>query len=279
MAEYLILSSGGTKERLLKVHRNAQRLLRPLFILNPYANRLTFLDDKTRTRRDHEKYLCLIDSIVLLHQYQRKLARHIVDGKPQQVLVVTLDDIEMANHLADEVLGRSLDELAPQTRRLLMIIEEMVETECKRLKTPRSEFWFTRRRLREYCGWGNTQLKVHLKRLEEMEYVLVHQGYQSNRGLRSNSYEYELVYDGKGKDGSKFLMGLIDVNNLRTRVLTKSKAKKHDYDEKRSGEKGKQSEPGRALVGGKSGGCRSESKPLGEKVTTRFSEKAEKTHI
>ena len=112
-----------------------------------------------------------------------------------------------------------------------------------------------------------------------MEYVLVHQGYQSNRGLRSNSYEYELVYDGKGKDGSKFLMGLIDVNKLRTRVLTKSKAGKQGYDEKRSGVKGKRAEPGRALVGGKSGGCRSESKPLEEKVTTRFSEKAEKMHI
>nr|NIM17885.1 hypothetical protein [Candidatus Aminicenantes bacterium]NIN24018.1 hypothetical protein [Candidatus Aminicenantes bacterium]NIN47734.1 hypothetical protein [Candidatus Aminicenantes bacterium]NIN90662.1 hypothetical protein [Candidatus Aminicenantes bacterium]NIO87323.1 hypothetical protein [Candidatus Aminicenantes bacterium] len=237
--------------------------------------------DKTRTRRDHEKYLCLIDSIVLLNQYQRKLARHIVDGKPQQVLVVTLDDIEIANHLADEVLGRSLDELAPQTRRLLMIIEEMVDSECKRLKTPRSEFWFTRRRLREYCGWGNTQLKVHLRRLEDMEYVLVHKGYQSNRGLHSNSYEYELIYDGKGKDGSKFLMGLIDVNKLRirTRVLTKSKAKKQGYDKNRSVEKGERAEQGRALVGGKSAGCRSESKPLGEKVTTRFSEKVKKTHI
>jgi DNA primase len=267
------------KERLLKVHRNAQRLLRPLFILNPYANRLTFLDDKTRTRRDHEKYLCLIDSIALMHQYQRKLARHIVDGKPRQVLVVTLDDIEMANHLADEVLGRSLDELAPQTRRLLMIIEEMVDSECKRLKTPRSEFWFTRRRLREYCGWGNTQLKVHLKRLEDMEYLLVHHGYQNNRGLRSNSYEYELVYDGKGKDGSKFLMGLIDVNKLRTRVLTKSKAKKQGYDRNRSVEKGERAEQGRALVGVKSVGGRSESKPLVEKVRTGFSEKAEKTHI
>jgi DNA primase len=267
------------KERLLQVHRNAQRLLRPLFILNPYANRLTFLDDKTRTRRDHEKYLCLIDSIALMHQYQRKLARHTVDGKPQQVLVVTLEDIEMANHLADEVLGRSLDELAPQTRRLLMLIEEMVEAECKRLKTPRSEFWFTRRRLREYCGWGNTQLKVHLKRLEEMEYLLVHQGYRGNRGLRSNSYEYELVYDGKGKDGSKFLMGLIDVNKLRSRVRVSSPAKKQGYDKNRSGEKGKRSVSGRALVGVKSVGGRSESKPLGEKVTTRFSEKVKKTHI
>ena len=42
-------------------------------MVNPYANRLTFLDDRTRTRRDHEKYLTLIDTIALLHQYQRVL--------------------------------------------------------------------------------------------------------------------------------------------------------------------------------------------------------------
>ena len=46
-------------------------LLRPLAVVNPYADRLTFLDDRTRTRRDHEKYLALIDTIALLHQHQR----------------------------------------------------------------------------------------------------------------------------------------------------------------------------------------------------------------
>ena len=44
-----------------------------LAIVNPYAHRLTFLDDRTRTRRDHEKYLTLIDAIALLHQHQREV--------------------------------------------------------------------------------------------------------------------------------------------------------------------------------------------------------------
>ena len=55
----------------LTLHRNAQRLLRPLLVANPYAESLTFLDDKTRTRRDHLKYLTLIRAVALLHQYQR----------------------------------------------------------------------------------------------------------------------------------------------------------------------------------------------------------------
>lgn len=53
------------KERLLKVHQNAQRLLRPIAVRNPYADALTFPDGRSRLRRDHEKYLTLIDTLAL----------------------------------------------------------------------------------------------------------------------------------------------------------------------------------------------------------------------
>ncbi|MBN2193769.1 MAG: toprim domain-containing protein [Polyangiaceae bacterium] len=61
------------RKRVLTVHRNAQRLLRPLAVVNPHACELTFLDHATRTRRDHMKYLTLIRTIALLHQYQREV--------------------------------------------------------------------------------------------------------------------------------------------------------------------------------------------------------------
>ena len=66
-------------------HRNAQRLLRPLPVVNPYAQRLTFLDTRTRTRRDHEKYLTLIDTIALLHQHQRDDEARSADGASGRV--------------------------------------------------------------------------------------------------------------------------------------------------------------------------------------------------
>ena len=59
------LQARQQKQDILALHRNAQRLLQPLAVVNPYADRLTFLDDRTRTRRDHEKYLTLIDTIAL----------------------------------------------------------------------------------------------------------------------------------------------------------------------------------------------------------------------
>ncbi len=52
--------------------RNAQRLLQPLPVFNPYAAKLRFLSDRLRTRRDHEKYLILIDALALLFQHQRE---------------------------------------------------------------------------------------------------------------------------------------------------------------------------------------------------------------
>ena len=49
---------------------------------------------------------------------------------------------------------------------------------------------------------------MHLRKLVEMEYLLVH------RGGRGQSFVYELLYDGKGKNGKPFLPGLIDITSL-----------------------------------------------------------------
>ncbi|WP_404424962.1 CHC2 zinc finger domain-containing protein [Nibricoccus sp. IMCC34717] len=198
-----------SRHQILNTHRNAQRLLRPLRVVNPYAEKLTFLDDRTRTRRDHTKYLALIRTIALLHQYQRpvKTAEH--EGKTVEYIEATLEDIAAANRLAHHVLGRCLDEMPPQTRRLLELIERMVGERCAAEKVQREDVRFRARELREYTGWGNSQLHLHLRRLAEMEYVLTH------RADHGQGFVYELVYDGGGKDGGRFLPGLLDVESLR----------------------------------------------------------------
>lgn len=202
------LLSKKRREAIVALHQNAQRLLRPLAVVNPFAPELTFLDTQIRTRRDHEKYLTLIDSIALLHQHQRRIQKAQADGREIEYVEVELSDVETANRLAHEVLGRSLDELPPQTRRLLETIEALVSAECARLEMERSHFRFTRREVREACGWGNTQLKVHLRRLEELEYLLVHQG------GRGQSFVYELLYEASDGGGRPWLPGLIEVDRL-----------------------------------------------------------------
>jgi DNA primase len=241
------------KKNLLSVHANAQRLLKPLHVVNPFAEQLTFLDDKTRTRRDHEKYLTLIDSIALLHQHQREIKtidqksedrRQESEEKQIEYIEVTLNDIEVANRLAHEILGRTLDELPPQTRRLLQLIYQMVIDACKTQSIEQSDFRFSRRQIRDYSGWGNTQLKVHLHRLEELEYVLPH------RGGRGQSFVYELLYQGEGEQGHSFMMGLLDVESLGY------DKKKSGVNDELSGLNTKRSGSSRPQVGGKSGSGR-----------------------
>jgi len=197
------------RRAILTVHRNAQRLLRPLLVANPYARQLTFLDDRTRTRRDHMKYLTLIRTIALLHQYQRpqKTVQH--RGQALTYIEVTIDDIAVANRLAHQVLGRSVDELPPQTRRLLALIDGWVRGECQRRALERKDFRFSRREVRAATGWGATQTRIHLDRLVELEYVAVH------RGSNGTGFVYELTYDGGGADGTPHLTGLLDVETLR----------------------------------------------------------------
>ena len=202
------------RRHVLALHSNAQRLLKPVPVVNPYARDLSFPDGLTRTRRDHMKFLALIRAVTLLHQYQRHVKTVVCEGKPLEYIESTPEDIRIAEELIAQVLGRSLDELPPQTRRLLMLVDEMVAAECGRLEMERSDYRFSRRDVRHATGWSDAQVKRHLRKLEELEYLIVH------RGGRGQSFVYELFFERPADPEKPFLPGL------------------HKYDEKKDGSKG-----------------------------------------
>ena len=152
--------------------------------------------------------LTLIQSIALLHQYQREIKTINHAGQMIDYLEVTLADIELANRLSHEVLGKTLDELPPQTRKLLRHIIGYVESQIKAQQLEQKAFRFSRRDIRAVTGWSDGQLKIHCGRLEELEYLLVH------RGGRGQLLEYELLYDGQ-LHPEPHLMGLIDLDELK----------------------------------------------------------------
>jgi DNA primase len=238
----LVLSVNEEREQTQAIHR-VQREAQTLEGLLKRRDRDAIL-------AVHMKYLTLIRTIALLHQHQRpsKMVEH--RGRAVEYIEVTLADIATANRLAHEVLGRSLDELPPQTRRLLLAIDEYVTAECKRAAMERSDFRFSRRDVRAYTGWGDTQLKVHLHRLEEMEYLLIH------RGGRGQSMVYELMFARPSDGGRPVLGGLIDMDVLS----------KHRYDEKKSGPAGHSSGSSRPQVGGVSGAVKVVSPPVSMRV-------------
>jgi len=203
------LQAMSESESIRKLHQNAQRLLRSLAVVNPYAENLTFLDDRTRMRRDHAKYLTLIEAITLLRQHQREIKTLHQGGAVIEYIEVQLADIALANRLAHEVLGRSLDELPPQTRRVLGMIETFVTERMQQQALLRSDVRFTRRELRARCGMSDAAIRVHLERLVAMEYVRLVAGKNGQR------FEYELLFDGALERSAPQMMGLIEVEVLR----------------------------------------------------------------
>jgi hypothetical protein len=190
---------------IIRLHQNAQRLLRQVAVVNPRARELTFPDSLTRTRRDHMKYLTLIRTVAFLHQHQRPIQTALWHGKNIEYIEATPADIAIANRLVSEALGRSLDELRPETRRMLLLIDEMVTAQCQQLKVERCDFRFSRREVRHHTGWSATQVRIHMERLQEMEYLLAH------RGGRGQSFVYELIFE-RGENPSRpQIPGLIDV--------------------------------------------------------------------
>lgn len=238
--------ASAARADVLALHRTAQRLLEPLTVVNPYAPQLTFIDARTRTRRDHEKYLTLIDVVTLLHQHQRARQTITRDGRTLVYIEVTPADIAVANRLAAAVLGHSLDELPPQTRRFLEQLDAWVTRECTSQRCHRTDFRFLARDAREVLALGATQVKLHLHRLVELEYVLVH------RAPRGQGVHYELVYASADRTTDALIFsGLRNVDTLaydgERSALTPERSA---LNEERSG-------VGRPAAGGRSGGGRS----------------------
>lgn len=232
------------RDAVVKLHRNAQRLLRPLEVVNERALELTFPDAMTRTRRDHPKYLTLIRTIALLHQQQREVKTTVgEDGKPFDYIEATEKDVELAKRLIHAVLGHSLDDMHVQTRKLLMMVDRMVTEACQREKIERTEYRFSRRDVRAFTSWSDSQLKNHMARLQDMEYLIVH------RGGRGQSFVYELFFEATDDAAKPTLQGL-----------------EHQYDGDRSGLEGYRSGGGLAQVWGVSGGGLGDKSPVAMRV-------------
>ena len=140
-----------------------------------------------------------------------------------------------------------------QTRRLLLLIDKLVTSECERLQIERLDYRFTRATVRQFSGWSDSQLKTHLHRLEELEYLALH------RGAPGQSFVYALNFE-MDESGRPVLPGL-SYGAKRSR----SEADRSGSAEGVSGLEGQRSGPSLGQVRGVSGGGESEQSP----ATTR----------
>jgi len=204
-------------EEIKKLHHHAQRLLKPLAVVNPFVEYLTYPSERLIHRREQRKYLSLINSIALLHQYQREIKTAKRGEIEIEYMEVTLEDIALANELAEEILGKAMDELAPPVRGMFDAITKACREKAAELKIKTEDVQLTRREIREMTAWSDWQVRMYCQKLVEMEYLF------AVCAMNGKPSVYQLARDEESQ--SNTLRGLTSVDELKTRLRDATKEK------------------------------------------------------
>jgi hypothetical protein len=175
---------------LCRRHWNAQRLLEPLPVVIPYADRLRFPSDWMRTRRDHARFLNLIEVSAFLHQHQRE--------RRSGAIVATLADYATAYGLAGEVLRDTLTDLRKPLRDAYASIQGL---------SLRREGPVSRREIREALAVPDSTVRGWLGELVELEYLEA----ETSRGGAGKATRYRLTDRGPRTD---LVLGLLSPQEL-----------------------------------------------------------------
>lgn len=205
------INERGIAENVKRIHHNAQRLMKVKGVINPYFRDLRYPQDRLILRREQKKYLSLIASITILHQYQREIERgESPDGIGQvEYAVVEPEDIALANELAQAALSRALDELAPPVRGMYEEIKRLCEEHAKAKGCEPDEIQLTRREIRQETGWSDWQVRTYCTVLVDLEYLYV------VGGANGKTFCYQLAYYGTGNDARPLFRDLADPEQLK----------------------------------------------------------------
>lgn len=198
-------------EAVIRRHHNAQRLLEPVGVVIPFAPLIAFPHAWLRTRRDHLRFLNLIEAIAFLHQHQRERK---LDARGEPFVEATTADYERAYGLAGEVLGQALSDLKRPAAELLVSV--------KSLLAKKQDGTATRREIREATGLPDHRVIALLGDLAALEYLEVVVGSQGR------TFRYRLAAE--ASTAPKILAGLTTPAELRKKLSAlRSSSKPDDF--------------------------------------------------
>ncbi len=195
------------RDTIVRRHQNAQRLLESVRVEIPYAPLLTFPSAWLRTRRDHLRFLNLIETIAFLYQHQRVKK---TDGNGVAYIEATVEDYERAYDLAGEVLGQTLSD----AKRSALEFYEKVRALAERAASSdrrAEDVVLTRRQIREATGLPDHRLRALLLELVDLEYLEIVAGNQGR------TYRYRLASPTPAAQ-ARILSGLLTPDELRAKL-------------------------------------------------------------
>jgi len=170
----------GTGE-IERKHRCAQRMLRKVRIVNPFAEYLDFPDMLMRTRRDNDRFMDLIACVCFLRQYQKEVR----ESRGFEYVECDAEDYAVAYEImVNGVLTATMRELPESTVEFYGIFKSMAEKKAKESSLGATEVSFTQREIRETSGLGQTWIKEQIRVLLDYEYILcIRGGRERSKGI------------------------------------------------------------------------------------------------
>jgi hypothetical protein len=102
------------EQKAVKLIQNLQRAIQPIRVVNPFAEHIQLPTEMLHKQITNAHYLGFIETITLLHQYQRVQKTDELTG--EMYIETTVEDIEQANELLADILVKKCDVLNQPTR-------------------------------------------------------------------------------------------------------------------------------------------------------------------
>jgi hypothetical protein len=102
------------EQQLKEFFQHMQMALKPIKVRNPFAEYLKIPEYVFKPLRTNSHYLAFIETITFYHQYQREVKTCQITG--ERYIETTIEDIEWANRLLNDILLAKSDELPNATR-------------------------------------------------------------------------------------------------------------------------------------------------------------------
>lgn len=164
-----------TKEKDIKEFlRNCMRLLQPLEVVNPFANKIDLPNEAQKIRRLNDLFQSYVKQMTLLNQYQRKKD---VQGR----LITDKEDLKIAIAIMFDSIILKVDELDGSLRDFYEKLKKYVLAKGK-------EYEFEQREIRQSFRISKTQMHRNINSLLELEYIA--KTYVSQR----NTFHYKIAY-------------------------------------------------------------------------------------
>jgi len=206
------------RETICDFYRHVQREIRPYPVLNPHSKNLSFNAQSHQARRDHQKYLTLLNCVTILNQHQRIL----VMREGELCLTTHLVDIALTNFIARRIFARSLDELPIQTRNFVTSLVKYFIGYAKKKQVDFDQLWFYRKDMREITALSNTRVHEHAGRLVDYEYLTTRRD--------QNGIAYRFLFEPDSENANLInMLKLVRMEDLAKKATKKERQEYKDF--------------------------------------------------